>query len=83
MTAATVFEVDRAVEEQTEAAIPCAETRIMLGNYMPLAGVRYYAIFGEDDLALGNVKVGVVGWRDPDRVREKKTLKDAEVFANV
>lgn len=37
--------------------------RTFLGDYMPFAGVRYYAIFDERSLAKRGAKIGPVGWR--------------------
>ena len=34
-----------------------------LGNYMPFAGVKYYGIFTDRDIAEGRTKIGPVGWR--------------------
>ncbi len=36
---------------------------VFLGDYMPFVGVRYYAIFDEQDIAEGRTKIGLVGWR--------------------
>ena len=37
--------------------------RTYLGSYMPFAGVRYYGIFTDRDIAEGRGKIGPVGWR--------------------
>ncbi len=36
---------------------------VFLGDYMPFVGVRYYAIFDEQDIAQGRARIGPVGWR--------------------
>ena len=38
-------------------------SRTYLGSYMPFAGVRYYGIFTDRDIATGRVGIGPVGWR--------------------
>jgi hypothetical protein len=45
-------------QETAEPAPP-----VFLGQYMPFAGVRYYAILGQRQLAGGGNKIGSVGWR--------------------
>lgn len=37
--------------------------RTYLGSYMPFAGIRYYAVFTDLDIARGRAKIGPVGWR--------------------
>ena len=48
---------------------PDAKPTPLMGWYMPLAGVRYYRILTDVDAALGNARIGSVGWRAaaPDR----------------
>ena len=41
------------------------------GSYMPFAGVRYYAILDEHDVAEGRNRIGAVGWRPPNATRRK------------
>lgn len=36
--------------------------RTYLGSYMPFAGVKYYGIFTDRDIAEGRTKIGPVGW---------------------
>ena len=43
---------------------PDAKPTPLMGWYMPLAGVRYYKILTDVDAALGNARIGSVGWRD-------------------
>lgn len=40
-----------------------AEGKLYLGYYMPFAGVRYYALFTEEEVRRGAHRVGPVGWR--------------------
>lgn len=47
---------------------PDAAPTPLMGWYMPLAGVRYYKILTDVDAALGNARIGSVGWRDDDAV---------------
>ena len=39
------------------------EAKTFLGDYAPFAGVRYYVILSQRDLAEGRTKIGPVGWR--------------------
>ena len=48
---------------------PDAKPTPLMGWYMPLAGVRYYKILTDVDVALGNGRIGSVGWRDAEPVR--------------
>ena len=38
-------------------------TRTYLSYYMPFVGVRYYAIFDNDNVTEGERRIGPVGWR--------------------
>ena len=40
-----------------------AAAKIHLGHYMPFAGVKYYGVFDERDIAEGRHRIGAVGWR--------------------
>jgi hypothetical protein len=40
-----------------------AEPKVYLGSYMPFAGVKYYGLFDEEDVAEGRTHIGAVGWR--------------------
>ena len=40
-----------------------AEPRTLIGWHMPFAGVRYYKVLTDVDVALGRGKVEHVGWR--------------------
>ena len=42
---------------------PDAKPTPLMGWYMPLAGVRYYKMMTDVDAALGNGRIGSVGWR--------------------
>ena len=42
---------------------PDAKPTPLMGWYMPLAGVRYYRILTDVGAALGNARIGSVGWR--------------------
>jgi len=48
---------------------PDAKPTPLMGWYMPLAGVRYYKILTDVDVALGNGRIGSVGWRDAAHAR--------------
>ena len=48
---------------------PDAKPTPLMGWYMPLAGVRYYKILTDVDVALGNGRIGSVGWRDAVPIR--------------
>lgn len=43
---------------------PDAKPTPLMGWYMPMAGVRYYKMMTDVDAALGNGRIGSVGWRD-------------------
>ena len=42
---------------------PDAEPVALMGSFMPFAGVRYYKRLTDVDVALGNARIGSVGWR--------------------
>ena len=42
---------------------PDAEPVALMGSFMPFAGVRYYKRLTDVDAALGNARIGCVGWR--------------------
>lgn len=42
---------------------PDAEPVALMGSFMPFAGVRYYKRLTDVDAALGNARIGSVGWR--------------------
>ena len=72
MTSATVLEADQTIEEWIEVRSQYLRRKILLGSYMPLAGVRYYTILDEEDVASGMNKIGAVGWRLPNPSSERK-----------
>lgn len=43
---------------------PDAKPTPLMGWYMPMAGVRYYKMMTDVDAALGNGRIGSVGWRN-------------------
>ncbi len=43
---------------------PDAEPVKLMGSFMPFAGVRYYKLLTNVDAALGQARIGSVGWRD-------------------
>ena len=49
------------VAQQEEVA-----SKVVLGSYMPFAGVRYYALMDHERIADGRKKIGTVGWRLSD-----------------
>ena len=38
-------------------------SRLVLGYYVPFAGVRYYGLFTEEQVRRGEHIIGPVGWR--------------------
>ncbi len=42
---------------------PDAEPAVLMGSFMPFAGVRYYKLLTNVDAALGQARIGSVGWR--------------------
>ena len=57
---------------------PDAKPTPLMGWYMPLAGVRYYKILTDVDVALGNGRIGSVGWRDAAPIRDAAALNAVE-----
>ena len=53
-----------------------AEPRTLIGWHMPFAGVRYYKLLTDVDVALGRGRAEHVGWR-PDGVVESVESADA------
>ncbi len=66
MTTATLKREDDVKNDQKTSE------RMFLGDYMPFAGVRYYVIFGERNLAKGKTKIGPVGWRGHTEMTETR-----------
>ena len=50
---------------------PDAEPVVLMGSFMPFAGVRYYKILTNVDVVLGRAQIGSVGWRSNQRAREQ------------
>ncbi len=50
---------------------PDAKPTPLMGWYMPLAGVRYYKMMTDVDAALGNGRIGSVGWRGGAPIAER------------
>ena len=46
---------------------PDAEPVVLMGSFMPFAGVRYYKLLTNVDAALGKAQIGSVGWRAEQR----------------
>ncbi len=36
---------------------------VLMGNYMPFAGVKYYTLLDEQDISGGKNTIGAIGWR--------------------
>ena len=53
-----------------------AEPRTLIGWHMPFAGVRYYKVLTDVDVALGRGRVEHVGWRR-DGVTESVEEREA------
>ena len=60
---------------------PDAKPTPLMGWYMPLAGVRYYKMMTDVDAALGNGRIGSVGWRDAAPKAERPLNESAAVEA--
>ena len=50
---------------------PDAEPVALMGSFMPFAGVRYYKRLTDVDAALGNARIGSVGWRSRQPASER------------
>lgn len=50
---------------------PDAEPVALMGSFMPFAGVRYYKRLTDVDAALGNARIGSVGWRSRQPATER------------
>ena len=55
---------------------PDAKPTPLMGWYMPLAGVRYYKMMTDVDSALGNGRIGSVGWRDAAIPKAERPLNE-------
>ena len=56
---------------------PDAEPIALIGWYMPFAGVRYYKLLTDVDIALENDQIGPVGWRTERTAAEQPTPREA------
>ena len=56
---------------------PDAEPVVLMGSFMPFAGVRYYKLLTNVDAALGNAKIGSVGWRAEQSTTEQSAPREA------
>ncbi len=45
----------------------------LIGSYMPFAGVRYYKMLTDVDIALGGGRIESVGWRAERQTSEPQT----------
>ena len=60
---------------------PDAKPTPLMGWYMPLAGVRYYKMMTDVDAALGNGRIGSVGWRSAAPQAERPAAVETAVPA--
>lgn len=56
--------LDLWMEEQESERDPPA----FWGSYMPFAGVRYFTILSEENIADGKDRIAAIGWRLPKSV---------------
>ena len=56
---------------------PDAEPVVLIGSFMPFAGVRYYKLLTNVDAALGKARIGSVGWRSEQAASERKAEREA------
>ncbi len=56
---------------------PDAEPVVLMGSFMPFAGVRYYKLLTNVDAALGNARIGSVGWRWEQAANEQGAEREA------
>ncbi len=56
---------------------PDAEPVKLMGSFMPFAGVRYYKLLTNVDAALGDARIGSVGWRSEQTVSEQTAPREA------
>ena len=60
----------RPIHERKDSSAP----KILFGSYMPFAGVKYYTILDEHDIARHRHKIGPVGWS-----RGKQSLEEIPI----
>ena len=56
---------------------PDAEPVALMGSFMPFAGVRYYKRLTDVDAALGNARIGSVGWRSKQPATKRAEIERA------
>ena len=56
---------------------PDAEPVVLMGSFMPFAGVRYYKLLTNVDAALGKARIGSVGWRAEQSATQQSTEREA------
>ena len=56
---------------------PDAEPVMLMGSFMPFAGVRYYKLLTNVDAALGQARIGSVGWRSERAASERGAEREA------
>ena len=56
---------------------PDAEPVKLMGSFMPFAGVRYYKLLTNVDAALGQARIGSVGWRSEQTASEQGAEREA------
>ena len=56
---------------------PDAEPVVLMGSFMPFAGVRYYKLIMNVDAALGKARIGSVGWRSEQSATEQAEPREA------
>ena len=56
---------------------PDAEPVVLMGSFMPFAGVRYYKLLTNVDAALGKTRIGSVGWRSEQPATEQAAPREA------
>ena len=56
---------------------PDAEPVVLMGSFMPFAGVRYYKLLTNVDAALGQARIGSVGWRSEQAASRQTATREA------
>ena len=56
---------------------PDAEPVVLMGSFMPFAGVRYYKLLTNVDAALGQTRIGSVGWRSEQTASKQGAEREA------
>ena len=56
---------------------PDAEPVVLMGSFMPFAGVRYYKLLTNVDAALGQARIGSVGWRSEQAASKRTAPREA------